>query len=264
MRILDLTLPEASAPGKTIIQHYARFWAGENFVPLPLSEEELTAHRALLLRHLAIAEELLQARQFPIGSVTAALIVGNDSANGHAFLDDNNVIAWFAIESFKSELQAKIFVMHELIHALHYRARPEFAFATVDEKNLLSRQLITEGIATYLTKSLLDVSDEEALWADALPATKLRSWIAACRDATPELCEFTIRHFDSSDPAIELFYASNSQDIFSFRAGYYVGLKVMEAIFREHGFTAGELLRIPFHEMRSLVLEVLREQKFSL
>ncbi len=205
------TLPGTAKPAaEKVIEHYSTFWSGENFEPAPIAEIELATRRWLILRHLAAAEAKLKESGFQAEHLHAALLIGNGSANGHAFLDSDGLIAWFAIECYESELEAKVFVMHELIHALHYATRPEFAFETIEQKNLISRQLITEGIATYLTKRLWNLSDEKALWADTLPDAQLRSWMMACRNSERELFEFVTNNFDSSDSAIELFHASKA------------------------------------------------------
>lgn len=241
-----------------LFDHYRSFWnSNDNFIPM-LTFKEVESRRALLLRNLANAQERLRDNGLLTENLNAVLFVGNHRGNGHAFLDDGKPIAWFAIECIESELEAKIFTMHELIHALHYWARPELGFNVVEEQRSISRQLITEGIATYLTKRLWDITDESALWADSLSPEQLHSWMTVCRSSERKLFEFVRQHFDSSDPSIELFYAANPNDIFSYRAGYYVGLKLIESIASQNDFSEIDLLNIPMNTIKQLVCNELQ------
>ena len=233
--------------------HYAKFWSGDdNFLPA-LTFGEVESRRSLLFQNLSEADARLRKNEFLTEDVSAILFVGNNSANGHAFLDDGNPVAWFAIECFESELEAKIFIMHELIHALHYAACPEFAFENAEQQKNISRQIITEGIATYLTKRLWNVTDETALWADKIPTEQLHSWMVACKNSKKELFQFVAAHFELSDPSIEIFYTVSSEDIYSYRAGYYAGLKLIESIAYKYDFSNMDLLNIPMKEMKQLV-----------
>ncbi len=265
MKIVDLTLDYSKflagetsfekyrAENAAIFDHYLKFWSGGDNVVPTLSIDEIEIRRALLLDHLAAAEILLREHGFSTDDVNVVLFVGNNSANGHAFLDTGKPVAWFAIECFKSDLDAKVFTMHELIHALHYAAFPGFAFNDVREQRNVARQLITEGIATYLTKHLLNVTDEIALWADKLPNSQIHSWMIRCQHCERELFLFIATHFDSSDPSIQIFYAANPEDIHSYRAGYYVGLKLIESIAAKNDFSARDLLNLPMQEMKQFV-----------
>jgi uncharacterized protein YjaZ len=211
-----------------------------------------------MLRQLATADVLLRENGFSTENVSAILFVGNNSANGHAFLDHGKTVAWFAIECFESELDARVFTMHELVHALHFAARPEYAFNDVVKQRNVARQLITEGIASYLTKSILNVTDETALWANRLPANQLHTWMTACRNSEKKLFQFIVANFESCDSPIKIFYAANPEDIYSYRAGYYVGLKLIESILANNDFSNRDLLNIPLEEMKRLVWNELR------
>ena len=228
-------------------------WGGTLFDVPSLSAEETTTGRSRMLRHLASAEEYLHNAGFSTEHLRTLLMVGTHAANGHAYLDRKGAVAWFAIECFHGKMDTKVFTMHELIHALHYEARPEFAFTTIKKKNLVWRQLITEGIATYLTKHLLNITDEAALWADAIRAKQIQRWMAACRIAEKELFRLVGDTFESSDPSIALFSAANPEDIFSYRAGYYVGLTTIESIASENNFSVYDLLHLPSQDLKRLV-----------
>jgi hypothetical protein len=265
MKIVDLT-PDylKSLAGKASFEeyrstyaaffdHYRKFWGGnDNFVPT-LTIEEVKTRRDLMLRHLVASNTRLRECGFSTGDMSVVLFVGNRSADGHAFLDTDGAVAWFTIECFDSELEAKIFTMHELIHALHYAAQPEYAFQTVEHQRNIARQLIAEGIATYLTKRLWNETDGAVLWADKLPDAQLQAWMTDCRNAENTLFQFVAANFESSDLSINLFFSANPEDIYSYRAGYYVGLKLIGSIASANNFSDSDLLHIPLHEMKRLV-----------
>ena|ERR1700733_6292910 len=266
LRFLDVETSCEEYPSSKIefFDQYRKYWgSGKSFLHA-LSFKDVKSRRELLLQHLTLADEELRKNGFSTDNLQAILFVGNNSANGHAFLDNEKPVAWFAIECFKSELEAKVFTMHELIHALHYATRPEFFFSNIEEKNSISRQLITEGISTYLTKPLWNLSDEESLWADAIPAKQIHSWMAACRSSEKELFQYVAANFESSDPSIELFYAANPDDIYSYRVGYFVGLKVIESIVADNNIGYQELLNTTLAEMKRLVLSTLQKKNLNL
>ena len=269
MEIVDLTryylrflagetsFEEYKSSNISFFGHYLKFWScGKSIFP-SLSFDDVKFRRELVIGTLVTANERLHENGFSTEDLKIILFIGNNAANGHAFLDSGRPVAWFAIECFKSGLEAKVFTLHELIHALHYGERPEYYFNNTEEKNSVSRQLITEGIATYLTKNILNLSDEVALWADSIPAEQIHSWLDSCRNSEKELFQFVAANFESSDPAIELFYAANPNNIFSYRAGYYVGFKVIESIAADNNFSNRDLLKIPLNSMKHLVRNTL-------
>src|ERR1043165_5849214 len=230
--------------------HYFAFWGkGESIEPV-LSEEEISLRRTILLKYLAAAETACYQFSIDLSNISALVFIGQDTANGHAFLDSSKAVAWYALERFSSEKQFEVFVIHELIHAVQYSNTPEAFFYNTDQKNLVYRQLITEGIATYLTTQLCSIDEKESLWADVLPSGQLNHWMSQCQAQEEQLFEFVLKHYDSSDPKIGLFHSSDSNDIYENRTGYYVGLKVIQQIVQEDSLTPLELLKRP---MKSLV-----------
>jgi hypothetical protein len=246
-------------PGnKALFEHYRKFWKGGDVLVPSLDIDSVDARRKRILRGIADATELLEMRGFSTEAITAVLFVGNHTANGHAFLDHGKPIAWFAMECFDSRLEAKIFTMHELIHAVHYAICPEFAFDTTEQQHNISRQLITEGVATYLTKRLWNTTDDVALWADRLSRKRLHSWMDTCRNSERELFQYIAANFESSDSTIKIFHSADPEDIYSYRAGYYAGLKVIESIASKYDFSERDLLNIPLQEMKRLVWDELQ------
>ena len=230
--------------------HYFTYWGKNRTIDVSLSEQEIIRRSQMIRRHLTDAEENFGKFGLKLNDISALLFVGQGRANGHALIDGEKAIAWYALETLETDEQMKVFVAHELTHALQYSLDRESYFQTVAEKNSVSRQLITEGIATYLPMKLCGVTEEESLWADTLPQEELQKWMTACRNGESGLFRFTLDHFNSSDT--RLFLAADPNDIYQFRAGYYVGLKVIEKIIAERSVTPFELMHTPMKELVEL------------
>ena len=271
MEIVDLTsnylpfaegtadIAEYQSSYPAFFNHYAKFWGGGATPATMLPGELVELRRELVLRHLYAASSRLEECGIGTEGIRAVLFVGNNLANGHAFLDGDTCVAWFALETFETELTCKVFVMHELIHALHYKATPQFFFTTKEEQYSISRQLVVEGIATHLTKSLWGLTDEEALWGDVLTPEEIRAWMRRCSDVEQQLLDFVLDHFDSSNPSIQLFNHTDSSDIYSNRAGYFAGFKVIERIASSNELTPYELLTIPHDKLMTLTREMIHQ-----
>lgn len=171
------TLEEYRRSHKTFFEHYSTYWGGEGTVDPRLTDEEILSRRESILSHLHSAEEKFDQNGLSLQHIGAILFIGNGRANGHAFIGGDQAMAWFALEAFRSEQQMRVFVAHELVHALHYANDPDAYFLTVSEKNTVARQLVTEGIATYVTMQVCDLNEEQSLWADALPRNELDRWM---------------------------------------------------------------------------------------
>ena len=175
----------------------------------------------------------------------------------HAFKDKNRFIVWIPIEAYETKAQVDFFVSHEIAHALHYARTLDFYFQTESEKYSIARQLITEGVATYLAMKITGAYEEDALWADYLPIGERTRWMEECKQKRAELFQFCVKNFNTTNR--EFFEANKPNDIYRYRAGYYVGLKITEKIFIDtNGMEAMNLLEVPRKEFEQLALQALR------
>lgn len=230
---------EAVAPW--FFDHYFSFWSDAKKEYPDVSGQELVIRKNHILHFLKRVEDAARAQRIETGNMTAVLFVGKGVSNGHAFLNaDGNPVVWFAVESYLSQAAARTFVAHEFAHALHYAADPSFAFTTLEDKNGLGRQLMTEGFATLVAQDIESLSDEEALWADYLDRKKFLEWQKSCELRLKELSAACVAGW--KEDAGELFFANDSTDVSHFRAGYYIGLKVMQEFAREKKVSWASLL----------------------
>jgi hypothetical protein len=268
MQIIDLTnnylryrsgeIAEDDYFGKsrTFFDHYFQFWSSPKKVSL-LDENTVIENRDRLLRSLGLASCLFTAQGFDMSRVGVLLAVGTNAANGHAFVHSYCFTAWFAIECFDTQIKAEVFSIHELVHALHYTNSPEFYFRSQSELTLFWRQLIVEGIATYASKLLLNIHDQTALWADALPQSVQEEWLMSCGREEGELKKYAKTNFYNSEYKHQLFSADDPNSVWEYRAGYYLGQKLIDELVALERLTLKELLSLPPNVIRTKIEKLL-------
>lgn len=270
MKIIDLTSEyikhildadnlasyEKSYPA--LFQHYFRYWAKRKHFSKTLNKAEVKKRLNLIEPRLSRVEKKINSSGFNISFLKIVLFVGQSTSNGHVFKDNKEFIVWIPIETYSTPLQVDVFITHEIIHSLHYLKLPDFYFNNLTEKRLTSRQLITEGVATYLTKHIIKITQGKALWADFLSKEKTKIWFRECQQKEKELFKFVLKNFSSTNPEISLFHAKNPRNIYEFRAGYFVGLKLLDQIVKTKKMNPKKLLEIPRKKFEKMILEELR------
>jgi len=254
----NLTAYEQTYPA--LFRHYFKYWADRDRFTSTINTTETQAKASLVTDSLEHIVHKLAAFGLDTTDLQVVLFVGQKTSNGHAFKDGNRFVIWIPVETYKTPLDAEVFVTHELVHALHYADCAEFYFSNLQEKHLVSRQLITEGLATYLSMVVLNIDEGTALWADYISAEAINDWFDQCRKREPELKKYILDNFSSSNPEISLFYANDPHDIFQYRAGYYIGLKFIEQVLKSSGLTARQLLHMPRGRFEELALEYLADR----
>jgi len=251
----DLPAYEQTYPA--LFRHYFEYWADRGRFAPTLNATETQAKADLVRNDLERAAHKLGALGLGVPELRVVLFVGQKTSNGHAFKDGNRFVVWIPVETYKTHLDAEVFVTHEIIHALHYAGCPEFYFNDLTEKLQVSRQLITEGLATYLSMTALVIDEGAALWADYISPEAVKAWLCQCRDREAELKQYLLNVFSSGSPEIGLFYAKDPHDIFQYRAGYYIGLKFIKYAVQTGGLAADHLLHVPRDEFERLAIEYL-------
>lgn len=185
-------------------------------------------------------------------------MIGQGTSNGHAIIEDDRALVWIPLEAYSTERQVGVFLTHEIVHGLHYLSRPEYFFHTHEEKNHLGRQLMTEGVALYVTKTLMSFSAEDALWADYIPEAECMVWMNACVQEQPALRTFMREHWNDIDGlALDLFFANDPDDIYRYRAGYFIALSIIESIVATRGLDLQALLATPRTQLEEWCLSTL-------
>ncbi|MEX0652229.1 MAG: DUF2268 domain-containing putative Zn-dependent protease [Candidatus Paceibacterota bacterium] len=241
-----------------LFEHYFTYWGDRDSFKGALTETETRERVVLIKKHLAVIEQKLNNFGFNVALLEVILFVGQGWTNGHAFKHDSTFKVFLPVEAYQSDTQVLTFVPHEIIHALHYQKQPDFYFKNKEEKERFSRLLITEGLATLLTKKIMGLSEKEALWADYLDSEDLEWWMRECEKWGDGLYKFAISNFKKSSDSL-MFYTADKNDIFKYRAGYYIGMKILEKMIDNKGVRDIDLLTTPREKLEGLVLNVLRQ-----
>jgi len=243
---------ESSYP--ELFSHYFKYWSNRECYSTLLRKSEVTKKRNLISGALNEIEERFLINNIETKNISLILFVGKGTSNGHVFRDNEKFVVWIPVECYETIKQARIFVTHEILHSVHYSLSPDFYFENSRDKRSISRQLITEGIATWLTMKILHIDEGAALWADYLSKRELKIWINECRQKEMELQNLVHKTFRSTSPRIALFNAGDASDVMENRAGYYVGLKLIEGLAEEHKLNSREILRIPRKKLEEMTL----------
>jgi len=253
----DDTLYEQMRP--ELFEHYHEFWSKKRPYKCDLNATALRGQRELVRSRLIHISACFAALSLDVTELEIVLFVGYGTTNGHAFREKGRFVIWIPIETYTNVLYSDVFLSHEIAHALHYSSTPQFYFETTEEKDRMSRLLITEGLATYLTCAMLGQSEGDSLWGGYLPQEKLVRWMDECERRYPEMCAFLARNFDCSLSEHGLFclYDTEAKDVFCSRGGYFAGLRVIQAIARGRGLTVADLLLLDRQVFEGLVREQL-------
>ncbi len=247
MKIIDLTVLKDQQKMTALFEHYFRYWGKPNSCIIqayPVSRIQYL--RNLALSRLPNIEKRFHETGLPLDCITVALMVGQGTSNGHALLMEHSVLVWLALESYASKKQMDVFFAHEIGHGLHYLANPDFFFNSREEKNHIGRQIITEGIATYITEQVMHFLPEDALWADYVESADKKKWVDSCTRKMPRLLTFVRTHWrDTDGSALDLFYANDPMNIFKYRAGYFLGRQIIHSFVRMNTISLKDLLRVP-------------------
>lgn len=243
-----------------LFAHYHEFWSKRRPYARDLEASSLRQKRDRVESHLRRLIGCFESQGLNAAQFEVILFVGHGTTNGHAMRDNGRVVIWIPVETYEDPLYTDVFLTHEIAHALHYFRAPAFYFETPEEKDRMSRMLITEGLATYLTSVVLGCTEAEALWAQYLVTEPLTAWMTQAEERFREVCLFLLQNFDRSFTNHGLFCLLDTSDVFRSRAGYFVGLRVVQAIARSQGLEPSSLLGFERSEFEQLTREYLASQ----
>ena len=238
-----------------LFEHYYKFWSKkdrDNIFNEP--DIELSANK--ITSFIAFFKDKFKKQKFNTNQLTIILFVGAGNTNGHAFKYKNKFFVWIPVETYKTETDIKIFITHEIAHALHYKHSPDFYFNNHDEQLTVGRQLITEGLATYFSKRILSCSNKKALWGDYIDSPSYTKWMNACENQISQIKSAVLDNFDKPE-LTGLFQANDKSDVLNYRAGYYLGLQLIEQFVENNFLSLEELLQIPRPEFENDIKQTL-------
>jgi len=234
-------------------EHYGRAEQAK-----PVSLHTVNKNSKIVRDAIAVACDKFSRHGFDMSKQRFVLFVGEHTSNGHAFKDGDELLVWLPVETYSTKMLAEVFIAHEVAHALHYRLSP--AFYTTDKNEMWKgfRQLVTEGLATYVSREVMQLDDGTALWADFLNHEQLSNWMKRCRENLKALCSHFIDRIENDEKERMLFLASDPLDVLKFRAGYYVGLKVIEEVVASRELDIQALLAMSMSDLKAHTISSLK------
>ena len=257
----DLTSYEARFP--ELFEHYFAFYGPRRTYPEWLTAEAVRASRDLITAELPTINNRFASAGLDVSQLEVVLLVGQNFSNGHAFLHRGRFIVWLPVEEYRSSLSVRVFVPHEIAHALHYQRSPDFWFDNVESRNHVGRQLVAEGVATLVSMEIAGIDVITALWADYVPSEWAREWIDIRMRRQCELAALVLNRFDESpdDNGLFVFTGKDDGSVFRNRTGYFLGMEVVKTVGGELGLALPELLNLTRADWESLAKDVLQRIK---
>lgn len=228
-----------------LFDHYYQFWTKRELEIVGVKNDDIQIRKSWINQLIEKLTGIFANHEIDFKAIDFVYFIGVGTTNGHAFKYQDRYYIWLPLETYTSEKLVDVFVTHEIAHALHYQHSPLFYFGSKDEQLRMSRQLITEGLATYITRQLLGITAMQALWDDYLSENDTEAWWRKCAAEQRNLLRLIYDNYYKSDRNIEIFYADNPDNIYQFRSGYYAGLKVIENYATKDRLTLKELLGLP-------------------
>ena len=252
----DIVRYESSYP--SLFVHYFKYWGDRGtFYPV-LNNKETIQRVALLEKTFSQIEGNFARYDLDISNQTVILFVGQNYTNGHAYLDGKVSKVFLPVEGYETDAQVKAFVSHEILHGIHYQNQSSFYFNNKREKEMFSRLLLTEGLATLLSKEIMNLNDREVLWADFLSDLEWSVWKKKCEQEFRELCGFAYENFYNSENS-QMFYTGWNKGKHVNREGYYLGMRVLEEVIKSNFLEPKDLLYAERDEIEKWAIGILRE-----
>ena len=110
-----------------LFDHYFRFWCPHSWENKVYDTDELRIKARRVTQALDSIAAKFSESQLDIDDLQVVLLVGADTSNGHAFLDRGKCVIWLPVETYTTDLLAKVFITHEFAHGLHYSMTPDFS-----------------------------------------------------------------------------------------------------------------------------------------
>ncbi len=158
------------------------------------------------------------------------------------------------MEVYPTEVTIDVFCSHEIAHALHYQLSPSCYFFSHEDKNIVSRKIITEGLATLISMTVMNVDEITALWGDYITITQKERWEKYCKKNHIDLINCVISNFHSISHDEILFFVNNSTDLHRSRTGYYCGLHIISQIKNYFHLSLKELMSIERQMLDDMIM----------
>lgn len=238
-----------------LFDHYFTFWSFDH-ISYSFNKAHVEDGRKVAWEGLNQAVNTLNNHGYDLTGIRVVLFVGNGTANGHAYIRDGKAYVWIPVEDYPDVFTSRIFIVHEFFHAFHYLVNREFWFEDHMAFKDLLRQLVIEGIATSGSLSLLELSEEDALWGNYLNQDEKSQWIQDCRNQFGELSRYILDLLQKGRDDMDLIYPFEPDNIYRFRGGYYAGLQLVNQVMEKENLSIDDLMKKGYEDWKGIVKSV--------
>lgn len=195
-------------------------------------------------------------RDVELGMIT---FFGDCSYDDHGILMDERPYVFFDLNAIIPRidfLNFKTFMIHEILHAIHYSLNPDFYrgnYQTVEEKYL--KLLFAEGISTHLSYIISKEKIEDVYWFGFLETEQVRDWVKNCEKVKNDIAVDLYLAIDAGklDASLynRLFGIDDSTMLTSYRTGYYYGTEMVKDFLV--GRNINDVLTLDYEEVKDII-----------
>lgn len=114
MKIIDLTegykkhilkektLSAYEAVFPALFKHYFKYWADRKLFRPTLNNMQVDKRKKLIISSLKFVEQKFKKAGFDVAKLKIILFVGQNTTNGHVFLDKGEFVVWLPVEAYKT------------------------------------------------------------------------------------------------------------------------------------------------------------------
>lgn len=189
------------------------------------------------------------------------IFFGDCCYDGHGILIDHKPYVFFDLNAIiprRNIYNFKMFVTHEILHAIHYFLNPEFYpknHHTSVEQYL--KLLFSEGIATYLSYQISGGKIEHSYWFGYLTTEQVGEWMKNCKQFKKDI-GIGLRRIISEqtfEPSLynRLFGIEDLEKITSYRTGYFYGAEIVKNLLKKRD--VNDVLTLHYSRVRQLIMD---------
>lgn len=186
-------------------------------------------------------------------------LLGDMTVDSHGIiLNDKSymIVDLLAYDNAKDKYNPKSFVIHEIVHPIHYKLNPEMYFRNYkDRMDTTLKRIFVEGVATYLTKYYTNESDTDIFWLGYLDKQGVDKWIDYSdqrRIENGSALEDILKNQNwERESQIEFFSISNSVKLWEGRVAYYYGYEIVKELMA--AYTVNEILNLKYNDLKPYV-----------
>ncbi|OGY91617.1 MAG: hypothetical protein A3B31_00630 [Candidatus Komeilibacteria bacterium RIFCSPLOWO2_01_FULL_53_11] len=176
------------------------------------------------------------------GKLPVVLFVGAKQSNGFVIRYKKQYTTFLNLESYPDIATLRIFMAHELAHAVHLRMGQGYYWRS--DRMSWYNTMMLEGVATYITQRALGVNSADALWGHYLTVTQKKRFMRWCESHEQWLKRGLLREIGATARVESAFFGRRKPKGCPYiRTGYWLGLKFVESLLRETSLREVLLLR---------------------